>query len=363
MGSAAVYHLARRGLRVLGLEQFDIAHDLGSSHGVNRIFRLAYYEHPSYVPLMRRSLDLWLELERTADERLVYVTGSIDAGSAESAVFSGSLESCLIHGLEHEVLDSRQLAGRFPGYRLPEDMFGVFQPDGGFVLAEQCVVAHVKRATHHGAEVRIGEEVKGWAPTPGGGIIVTTDRGRYEAGKLIVTAGAWLGALLPSFADLAVPERQVLGWFQTLRPERFTPDRFPVFNLAADEGRYYGFPVFGVPGFKIGRYHHLEEATTPDTMNRDVDHHDEHVLRAAVSRYFPDANGPPLSLKTCMFTNSPDEHFLIDSVPGLPQIHIAGGFSGHGFKFASGVGEVLADLAESGVTVHDISMFRLSRFE
>ena len=362
MGSAALYHLANRGLRVLGLEQFEIPHDKGSSHGVNRIFRLAYYEHPSYVPLMRRARDLWIELEARGDERLIYVTGSIDAGPPDSVVFAGSRESCLIHGLDHEVLDSAELAGRFPGYRLPEDMMGLFQPEGGFVLSEKAIEAHVRVAVANGAEVETRQPVRQWRSTPDGGVQVETAAGRYEAGNLIITAGAWAGALVPRLQSLAIPERQVLGWFQPLRPQLFTLDRFPVFNLAAPEGRYYGFPVFGVPGFKIGRYHHLDEATTPETIDRELHDRDEAILRLAVRRYFPDADGPTTALRTCMFTNTPDEHFLIDTPPDQPQVVFAAGFSGHGFKFASAVGEILADVAHEGHTDTDISMFSLSRF-
>ena len=362
MGSAAIYHLARRGLSVLGLEQFDIPNDQGSSHGVNRIFRLAYYEDPGYVPLMLRARDLWLDLEARAGERLVHVTGSIDAGPAGGDVFTGSLESCEIHGLEHEVLDSATLTSRFPGYRLPDDTMAVFQPDGGFLLSERGIVAHVEAAVADGAVVQARETVREWQVTAEGGIRVVTSRGIHETNRLLVTAGAWAGGLFPDLAHLAAPERQVLAWFQPARPELFTPDRFPVFNLAVAEGRYYGFPVFGIPGFKIGRYHHLAEATSPEAMNRAVNERDEHILRAAVSRYFPDADGPIMTLKTCLFTNSPDEHFIVDHLPNQPEVILAAGFSGHGFKFASVIGEILADLAQDGRTRHDISMFALDRF-
>jgi len=362
MGSAALCHLADRGLRVLGLEQFDIPHDKGSSHGVNRIFRLAYYEHPSYVPLMRRARDLWIELETKVNERLVYVTGSIDAGPPDSGVFAGSRESCLIHALDHEVLDSDQLTRRFPGYRLPQDMMALFQPEGGFVLSERAIEAQVRVAVANGAEVETRQPVRQWRPTPDGAVQVDTATGSYEAGKLIITAGAWAGALVPGLERLAIPERQVLGWFQPIHPQLFTLDRFPVFNLAAPEGRYYGFPVFGVPGFKIGRYHHLDEATTPETIDRDLHDRDEAILRLAITRYFPDADGPAVAMRTCMFTNTPDEHFLIDNLPDQPQVVFAAGFSGHGFKFASAVGEILADMAQERHPDADISMFSLSRF-
>lgn len=362
MGSATVFHLASRGLRTLGLEQYDIPNDQGSSHGVNRVFRLAYYEDPSYVPLMIRARELWLELERHSTSRLVHVTGSVDAGPPDSAVFEGSVESCRIHQLEHDVLDSATLSHRFPGYRLPADMMALFQPDGGFLMSEQSIVAHVNAAIEAGAEVRGRESAVEWDIDGSGSVRVRTDRGTYLADQLVVTAGAWVGRMVPALQELAIPERQVLGWFQPLRPDLFKAERFPVFNLATDEGRYYGFPVFGIPGVKIGRYHHREEVTSPDGLDRRVSTADEEVLRAAVSRYFPDANGPVMTLKTCMFTNTPDEHFIIGTLPGMPQVHVAAGFSGHGFKFCSVVGEILADLVQDGTTRHDISRFSLSRF-
>jgi sarcosine oxidase len=362
MGSAALHHLARRGRRVLGLEQYDIPHEHGSSHGVNRIFRLAYYEHPSYVPLMRRALELWHDLESETGEDLVHVTGSVDAGPEPGEVFGGSLQSCRIHGLDHEVLDSKALTARFPGYRLPLGHMAVFQPEGGFLTSERCIIAHVHSAHARGAVIHGRERLVDWQPGAGGGLRVVTDRARYEAGHLVVTGGAWTAGIVPEIAGLARPERQVLGWFQPRRPELFRPDTFPVFNLAVDEGRYYGFPVFGVPGFKIGRYHHLGEATTPDTIDRNVTRRDEAVLRSAVSRYFPEADGPTMALKTCLFTNSPDEHFVIDSLPDHPQIHVAAGFSGHGFKFASAIGEILADLTDGLDRPEAISMFGMSRF-
>lgn len=361
MGSAALYQLARRGRRVLGLERFDIPHDLGSSHGITRIIRLAYYEDPSYVPLLRRAYELWRDLERAAGERLLHLTGSIDAGPPGSAVFEGSLRSCLEHGLPHEVLTSAELHRRFPGYRLPADTLALLQPEGGFLLPERCIVAHVLAAQALGAEVHGREQVLEWEPR-GDGVRVRTDRGSYEAGRLVLTAGPWAATLVPRLAGLAVPERQVLAWFQPHRPDLFLPERFPVFNLLVAEGRFYGFPIFAVPGFKIGRYHHLGERVDPDQVDRACHPRDEEPLRACTQRYFPDASGPTMGLKVCFFTNSPDEHFIIDLHPGYPQVVLAAGFSGHGFKFCSVVGEILADLSDQQRTRHDIRLFRLARF-
>ena len=362
MGSAALFELAKRGKRVLGIEQFNIAHDMGSSHGVTRIIRLAYHEHPSYVPLMRRAYELWRELEASANEQILHITGSIDAGPPDGSNFKGSLLSCEEHDLPHNVLTSKELTDRFPGYRLPSETMAVFQGEGGFLLPERCIALFIEQAQALGATVRTGERTLGWESTQGGAR-VTTDCGNYEAESLIITAGAWTSKLLPFLGAAAVPERQVLAWFETLRPELFAPGNFPVFNLVVDEGQFYGFPEFGVPGFKLGKYHHLEENVDPDTLDRQPNSQDEAVLRDFTEKYFPGAAGATSSMKVCMFTNSPDEHFIIDRLPDASNVAIAAGFSGHGYKFSSVVGEILTDLTIDGSTRHDIGMFRLSRFD
>lgn len=361
MGSATVYHLASRGQRVLGLEKFDIPHAEGSSHGVNRIIRLAYYEHPSYVPLLRRAYELWEEIQHSAGEQLLFKIGSIDTAPSGHEVFEGSLESCLIHDIPHEVLNHNEINARFPGYNMPEGHMGLYQRDGGFVLSERSIVAYVNAAVAKGAEVRARESVIEWQPD-GDGVIVKTNRGTYQADRLVFTSGAWTSGLIPRLSHLAVPERQVLAWLQVDEPSEFHLENFPVFNAYFDEGRYYGFPEYGIPGFKIGRYHHLEEDVDPDEMLKDVTDKDEEVLRVAAAKYFPGGNGNLMTLKTCMFTNTPDEHFILDVLPDTPQVSVATGFSGHGFKFASVVGEIMADLAMHQDTKHDISLLRLNRF-
>ena len=361
MGSAAAYHLARRGMKVLALEQFDIPHSLGSSHGVNRIIRLAYFEHPAYVPLLARSYELWRELESTVGDRLLVITGGIDAAPPDDRVFTGSLESCRLHGIDHEVLTAAEVARRHPGYRLPEGHMAVFQPDGGYVMSEACIVAHVRAALDLGAEVHGREKVVAWEPIDDR-VTVRTDRGSYTADKLVITSGAWSAGMVAGLSGLAVPERQVLGWFQPRSPGLFDKSVFPIFNLEVEEGHLYGFPVETIPGFKIGLYHHLREVVDPDTMNREPTAEDEAVLRSVVERYFPEAAGPTLSLKACLFTNSPDEHFIIDVLPDTEQVVVAAGFSGHGFKFSSVIGEILADLAQTGSTRHDVGFLGLDRF-
>jgi sarcosine oxidase len=358
MGSAALYHLARRGKRVLGLERFDVPHELGSSHGLTRIIRLAYFEHPGYVPLLRRAYELWRELEREAGEQLLHVTGIVEAGER---IFDGVLRSCHEHDLAHEVLDGREVARRFPAYALPSDLEAVFQPDGGFVLPERCIVAHVTGALAHGATVRARERVLEWQETTTG-MRIRTDRGVVEADRVVLTAGAWSQDVARLPAGLVGAVRQALAWLQPTRPELFEPSRFPVFNLALDGEHFYGFPAFGIPGFKLGRYDHFGEGGDPDAVSREPTLDDELPLRAFAERYFPDGAGPTIALKTCLFEPTPDEHFLIDRHPDTELAVVGAGFSGHGFKFCSVVGEILADLALDSGTRHDIGLFGLDRF-
>jgi len=360
MGSATAYHLARRGRTVLGLERYDIPHDRGSSHGLSRIIRLAYCEHPSYVPLLRRAFELWRELERVSSRQVLHVTGSLDIGPPDSEVVAGSLLSCRTHDIPHELLDAAEITRRFPGYQLPSGSFAVFQKDGGFLFPELCIVTHVQAAQAAGAEIRARERVLDWAPL-GSGVQVRTESTTYVADRLVISAGAWVGKLVPELAVSAVPERQVLGWFQPFQPELFTPERFPVFNLASAEDRFYGLPIFGVPGFKVGKYHHLHEPLDPDHPDFDCYPRDEEVLREFVAQYFPQAAGPTMALRACIFTNTPDEHFILDALPECPQVLVASPCSGHGFKFCSVVGEIMADLVERGETRHDISLHRLAR--
>jgi sarcosine oxidase len=360
MGSATVYHLARRGLRVLGLEHFNIPHDQGSSHGVTRIIRLAYYEHPSYLPLLMRGYELWRDLQQQFGEQLLYITGSVDISDPEEGVFQGSLRSCLEYDLPHEILAGSEVNTRFPGFRLPNKLSAVFQPDGGFLTPERCIVAHVVLAQAQGADIRACEPLLGWEPTANG-VRVRTVRGRYEADKLVIAAGAWAAKLVPRLDGIAVPERQVLGWFQPRQPALYMPNRFPVVNMLAEEGRYYALPIHSVPGFKIGRYRHLGETIDPDNFDRDTHPRDEAVLRSFTERYFPEAAGPTMALRTCIFTMTADEHFVLDRLPECPQVVVASPCSGHGFKFSSVIGEIAADLVTQGSSRLDISMFRLER--
>ncbi len=361
MGTAAATHLAARGQRVLVLERHHLAHDRGSSHGLTRIIRLAYFEHPSYVPLLRRAFELWRALETRAGEPLLHVTGSLDVGASGSQVFEGALRSCQEHDLPHELLTGRALRGRFPAWRIDDQAAAVFQPDGGFLLSERCILAQATQATEAGATVRVEEPVLEW-DARGDRVRVRTGRGNYEASQLVLAAGAWMAGLVPGMAALMRPERQVVGWFAIADPERFAPARFPVFVHDAPDAVYYGFPEHGVAGFKIGKYHHRGQAADPDALDRECHPEDEAALRGEVARHFPLANGALVRSAACMFTNTPDEHFIIDRHPGAPAVLIVSPCSGHGFKFCPVIGEIVADLVTRDATAHDISAFRLARF-
>lgn len=361
MGSATCYQLAKRGVQVLGLEQFDIPHHQGSSHGHTRIIRLAYYEGASYIPLLRRAYQLWSEIEQVSGEQIFHKTGSLDIGPPDSTIFTGSLQSCLAYDIPHEVLTGSELNKRFPAYQIPTDYRALYQPDGGFLLPQKATVAFVEAAQKYGADIRAREKVMHWEATKNG-VSVQTNKGIYEATSLVFAGGAWAGQLLPILTNLAIPERQVLAWIQPKQPALFTPENFPVFILQLEEDHYYGFPIFGIPGFKYGKFNHLEEKGTPESFDWNPNSKDEKVLRKLVEKVFPMGNGPTMSLKTCMFTNSPDRHFILDVHPDYPQVSFAAGFSGHGYKFASVIGEIMADLALEGKTELPISPFKVSRF-
>jgi sarcosine oxidase len=359
MGSSALYHLARRGKRVLGLERFDLAHEHGSSHGLTRIIRLAYFEHPDYVPLLRRAYELWRELQSEAGEQLLHITGIVEGGEH---ILEGVLRSCAEHDIAHEVLTGAELSKRFPAYRLPAGIEVAYQADGGFVVPERCIVAHVEGALACGATLRARERVLEWDERENG-VRIRTDRGVVEAEQLVLTAGAWSDDVARLAAGSVKPVRQVLAWFQPTRPELFTPERMPVFNLILDGDHFYGFPAFGIPGVKVGRYERQGESGDPDRISREPTVADETRLRELTGRYLPDGAGPTVALKTCLFELSPDEHFIVDRHPSAPSAVVAAGFSGHGYKFCSVIGEILAELAIDGATRHDVELFRLDRLE
>ena len=360
-GAAALRELARRGFRVAGIERFAPGHDKGSSHGETRIIRLAYYEHPSYVPLLRRSYQLWRELEADSGRKLMRITGIVEIGIPGGRLVAGTLAAIREHDLPHEILDSVEIMRRFRAFRIPGDFVGVLQPDGGFVAAEATVEALVGLARAATAEIMAGVRVLSIEPH-GQGVRIRTSADTIEARTAIVAAGPWLPQLLP---DLALPlrvTREVMAWFKPRKPGLFAPGHFPVFILESRHGMHYGFPMSPAGGVKVAKHHHHDETAYPDDPQRPVSELDETLIRSALESHIPTANGPLTAAKTCLYTMTPDHHFIIDRHPGAPNIIIASPCSGHGFKFAPVIGEILADLATDGATEHDISRFRLARF-
>jgi sarcosine oxidase len=360
MGSAALYHLARHGQRVVGIERFHPGHERGSSHGETRIIRLGYFEHPSYVPLVRAALQMWRELEARSGRRLLDITGVIEIGAPDSVLIKGTLDSSRQHALTHEILDPVTLMQRFPAFRVPPQFVAVLQPDGGFLMAEAAIHTFIALAEAAGAQIRLGETVRE-VKSRAGSARVETDRCRIDAGSVVVAAGAWARSLLPALPVLRVT-RQVLAWFAPLDGGLFMRDRFPVFLLESPRGMHYGFPAIGNSGLKIAKHHHLDETVDPDAFNRTLSSKDEAAIRDAIADYLPAANGPLLSARTCLYTMTSDGDFIVDRMPDEPQIVVASPCSGHGFKFAPVLGAAIADLATTGTTSYDISRFRMSRF-
>jgi len=366
MGSAAAFHLARRGKRVLGLERFSAPHDRGSSHGHSRMIRQAYFEDPAYVPALLRSYDLWAELERESGQRLLTTTGGLMLGRVGSPVVAGSLLSAQQHSLPHKLLDADAIRSSYPLLNVADDTVALYEQRAGVLMPEACITAHLEGAARHGAELRFEQPVLSWEADPSGdGVRVTTALGSYTASRLVLTPGPWAPEVL---ADLDLPllvERQVMYWLDPVGGhELFMASQMPVFIWdISDDLQFYGFPIMNgmAGGVKLG-YFRMGEPCTPETIDRRV--HDDEIaqLRRTVAQYLPAANGRLLETATCMYTTTPDHHFILALHPHHPQVAIASPCSGHGFKFATVIGEILADLASEGVTSHPIGLFTPGRF-
>jgi sarcosine oxidase len=357
MGGAAAYHLARRGWKVLGFDRFRPPHAQGSSHGETRIIREAYFEHPVYVPMVQRAFELWAELEQRSRAVLYRRTGGLMIGAPESELVTGALRSAREHRLAHELVDADEIRDRFPALQPADDMVGVFEARAGILFPERCVAMHVELAREAGAELTFDEPVLRWAAR-GSGVRVFTHRGEYRAQHLIATAGSWVSSLFPGLALPFAIERQTLYWFEAQgAADLFDPKRCPI-HLWQFDGRhfFYGFPELG-QGVKVAR-HHDGQATTPDLVDRDVSANEVEDIRDLVRRFLPRADGPLRNSAVCLYTNTPDEHFWIDRHPAHPQVLIVSPCSGHGFKFASVIGEIIADLLVDGRSRFDLSLFR-----
>lgn len=361
MGSATLHQLAHRGHRVLGIEQFSPGHARGSSHGKSRIIREAYFEDPRYVPLVQRAYQLWHELEVESGLTVFHQTGGLMLGAAASDVVTGARLSAELHGLPHELLSHEQVQRRFPAFRLRPGDIAVFEPRAGTLAPERAITAYTALAVRHGATVLRDETMLSWRAV-GDSVEVTTGSGTYRAGRLVLTVGAWAGKV---FADLQLPfvvQRNVLYWFDpAANAAWFAPGRLPVFiHEIRPDLTWYGFPDTG-DGMKLALHHHGETAD-PDFLNRTVTDAEVDFVRAVIAEYMPDANGALRDTAVCMYTNLPDDHFIIDAHPEHAAVIVASPCSGHGFKFSSAIGEVLADMATGTPVTFDTSLFSIARF-
>ncbi len=345
---------------MLGVEQFTPAHDRGSSHGRSRIIRQSYIEGPEYVPLLLRAYELWRELELQTGHELLRVTGGLMIGAADSATVAGSLASAREHGLPHDLLDAASLRRLYP-ITPAVDEVALFDPAAGALFPEDCILAHVEHAARLGAELRFETPVSGWR-IAGEGVEVEAAGERFNADRLVITAGAWAGRLLADLGLPLVPERNVLYWFWPQENvESFRSDQLPVFIWEKPGHAFYGLPDLRGEGVKVG-FHHSGVAVNPDRLDRRVSRAEIAAIRACVRASFTGLDGEPDLTAACMYTNTPDEHFAVGLHPDHPQIAIGAGFSGHGFKFAGVMGEILADLALDGTTRQPIGLFGLDRF-
>lgn len=343
--------------------ELDVAHVLGSSHGESRVIRQAYFEHPAYVPLLLRSYELWADLERRVGRNLLVKTGGLMTGYETSEVVCGSLRSAREHHLDHELMTAADIRRRFPAMRPLDDEVGLYEPHGGFLFPEECNLAHLETAIAAGAEARFGVRVTGWSVTSQGAIRVQTSQGEVLTERLVLTAGGWFNKLAPELGLPLQLERNVMHWFEPVgNTDQMAPGRFPIYLLQRRERPViYGFPFMAGRGIKVA-IHHSKQNTTIDEIDRQVAPAEVAEVQRLFAAFVPDGAGAWRSSAACFYTNTPDDHFVVGLHPKHPQVVLAGGFSGHGFKFASVIGEVLADLTTEGATRHPIGFLSPARF-
>lgn len=367
MGAAALYYLAAAGQRTLGLEQSThIPHENGSHTGQSRIIRKAYFEHPAYIPLLQRAYTNWRKLEERTGEQLYHPCGLIYTGPSTHPVIRSVKAAAAAYNIPLQTVQASHQLDAFPLHK-NEEIF--LEPDAGFLLPEKSIRVFLEEAMKHDAELRTGEALLRFEKE-GNMIRVETTRSVYHTRKLIISAGAWTRQLIPQTVLPLQVTRQVIAWVVPDQPEQYTPDRFPCWLAAGHEqpGAWYGFPYLagekfpGPSGMKLA-LHHPGDPTDPDQVNREISEKEIRELLETARQYFVPAGFRFLEAKTCLYTNTPDEHFIIDHLPGYGAgVIIGSACSGHGFKFASVVGEILAELAIHGKTNLPVEFLRLHRF-
>jgi sarcosine oxidase len=341
MGSAVAFEVAKRGRKVLGIDRFEPPHTMGSTHGKSRIIREAYFEDPGYVPLVARAFEKWGEIESLSGRRIFERTGGLMLGPPDGRLVSGALASAKEHRLQHEVLDAQEVMRRVPGLRAMADMIGVVEPRAGVLQPEVAIMACLELARRYGATIVTNERVVGWEARDRG-LRVTTELRAYECERLIIAAGAWTTALVPDLGVRLSVERQVQHWFRPV-----ATIRTPIIMCEYAPGRFwYSIPDRG-EGIKVA-IHHEGTTVDPETVDRTVRAEEVAYVRALLRTYMPDADGPLIESSVCLYTNTPDERFLVGRHPTHANVEIVSACSGHGFKFASAIGEIVAERVTSG---------------
>jgi sarcosine oxidase len=361
VGSAALCNLACRGARVLGIDRYSPPHDRGSTHGTTRVIRQAYFEHPDYVPLLVESYRLWHDLEQQAGCQLLHETGLVEIGAAGGIVVPGVLRAANDHGLNVEQLSANEVQRRWPGLRVPETMDGVYEPEAGYLLVEECVRAHLESAAAAGAKLLRDTEAHQWEAN-GDGVRVLTNAGEYAAASLVIAAGPWANSLLSSLQLRLAVLRKPLFWFACESPWYETGPGFPVFLFELPAGIFYGFPKLDDRGVKVAEHTGGQVVADPAKVNREIDAGEEGSLRDFLAAHLPNVLPRVTDHTVCLYTMSLDEHFLVDRHPDHPNVVFAAGLSGHGFKFAPVLGRALAELALARTTQLPIGFLSLERF-
>ncbi|MEO5823295.1 MAG: N-methyl-L-tryptophan oxidase [Vicinamibacteraceae bacterium] len=367
MGAATVAELARRGRRVLGVEQFPLPHARGSSQGGTRIIREAYFEHPLYVPLVQRAYAAWQALEAEIGTRLLVPTGGLTIGPPGGRLVTGALASARTHGLDHEVLTAAEVTRRHPAVQLPADAVAVAEPRAGVLLAARAIASYLDVARSHGAELRTGMVIEGW-DTDAGAIRVRADGDTLTCSRLVLAAGPWMPSLVPQLAPHLSIERNVVHWFRPRDAALAGPDRLPVLVIEdAPDHLLYALPSMRAlgddleDGVKFAR-HHSGVVSTADTVDRTASAADVEAIEADVRRYLPIVDPVPVQSAVCCYTNAADGHFIVDRHPADDRVLIVSACSGHGFKFASVLGAIAANMADD-VNVHgDLAPFAIGRY-
>jgi sarcosine oxidase len=362
MGSAIVAECARRGVSVLGLEQFHRGHDRGSSTGRSRMIRKAYFEDPAYVPLLLRAYEKWRELEQATDSQLLKITGLLMVGQENAEVIRGATRAAREHHLPLETLDAAAIRARYPMLRVEAHEVGVYERDGGVLDPERAVEAQLERASKAGAQLRFEVAMKSWKADRDGFVVELSDGERLQSEALVLSLGAWFQQTLATLGVALRVQRNVQAWFTPATPA-YAAGRFPAFLLdrAGLPAPLYGFPDFG-DGVKAA-FHSFGELSEPDQLRRDIDpERDIEPIVRATDQWMPGAAAVFRAAKPCPYSLTPDGHFIVDCHPSYPRLVLCGGFSGHGFKFAPVMGEIAADLALEGRTSQDIGFLSLKRF-